>query len=96
VQPRSRAHWRSGKPGVSVASATGSHPERHLFGQATPGLHPTPTATAPAGKKEHITATQKNRFRPLTQRGFVVHGMALAELSAWARPERVLCVPATL
>ena len=49
-----------------VASAAGSHPERQLFGQATPGPVPHPTIPAPEG---HLTHQKKGRPDHLTQRG---------------------------
>src|SRR5215467_1831295 len=51
-----KAQGLGGQTGnVSVASAAGSHAERQLFGQATPGPHPTLRPQAPARKKEHVT-----------------------------------------
>jgi transposase len=57
-----------GQPGNdSVASAAGSHPERQLFGQATPGPAPTlrsrPKTTSRARKKAaRITCTKRHRY----------------------------------
>ena len=54
----------------SVASAAGSHPERQLFGQATPGPAPTlRSRSRPA--EDHLTRPEKGRPNHLTQRGIV-------------------------
>jgi transposase len=46
-----RAKGPGGQPGNdSDSSAAGSHPERRLFGQATPGPSPTLRAATPAGR----------------------------------------------
>jgi transposase len=52
-----------GQPGNdSASSAAGSHPERRLFGQATPGpgttIRPGPTAGTPSSSKPRSTKTQ--------------------------------------
>ena len=60
-----RATGPGGQPGNdSVTSVAGSHPERRLFGQATPGpaTHPTtPTAGSPAPSPSRAAATPRER-----------------------------------
>jgi hypothetical protein len=51
----SSAQGPGGQPGNdSVASAAGSHPERQLFGQATPG--PAPTLRPPVHQRKRPTS----------------------------------------
>jgi transposase len=49
---------------VSVASAAGSHPERQLFGQATPGPHPTLRPQPGPGRKSTSQARRKITASP--------------------------------
>jgi transposase len=49
---------------VSVASAAGSHPERQLFGQATPGPHPTLRPQPAPGRKSTSQARRKITASP--------------------------------
>ena len=49
---------------VSVASAAGSHPERQLFGQATPGPHPTLRPQPRPGRKSTSQARGKITASP--------------------------------
>jgi transposase len=60
-----RATGPGGQPGNdSVTSVAGSHPERRLFGQATPGpaTHPTtPTTGSPAPSPSRAAATPRER-----------------------------------
>ncbi len=55
-----------GQPGSdSDSSAAGSHPERRLFGQATPGPSPTLRAATPAGRTTPPEQTsKKTRLSP--------------------------------
>jgi hypothetical protein len=49
-----------GQPGNdSVASAAGSHPERRLFGQATPG--PVPTLRHPVHQQKRATSRARRK-----------------------------------
>src|SRR5262249_48701146 len=53
-----------GQPGNrSVSRAAGSHPERQLFGQATPGPHTT-LRPGPGSKKKTITASARKTPPP--------------------------------
>jgi transposase len=59
-----RAKGPGGQPGNdSDSSAAGSHPERRLFGQATPGPSPTLRAAAPAGRTTPPKQTSKKTRR---------------------------------
>ncbi|MGH3409584.1 MAG: IS110 family transposase [Streptosporangiaceae bacterium] len=66
----SRARSPAGQPGNdSAASAAGSHPERRLFGQATPG--PFRQAASPAGavRRASLTRPPASRQCPQRERG---------------------------
>jgi transposase len=55
-----RAGGPGGQPGNdSVASAAGSHPERQLFGQATPG--PAPTLRRPVHQQKKATSRARRK-----------------------------------
>jgi hypothetical protein len=59
------ARGPGGQPeNVSVASAAGSHPERQLFGQATPGPHPTLRLQPRPGRKSTSQARRKITTSP--------------------------------
>jgi transposase len=59
------AQGPGGQPGnVSVASAAGSHPERQLFGQATPGPQPTLRPQLQPGRKSTSQACGKTAANP--------------------------------
>jgi len=59
-----RAKGPGGQPGNdSDSSAAGSHPERRLFGQATPGPSPTLRAATPAGRTTPPKQTSKKTRR---------------------------------
>jgi hypothetical protein len=59
-----------GQPGNdSVASAAGSHPERRLFGQATPGPAPTLRSRPHPCEEGRTQHDEKDQPNPLTQRG---------------------------
>lgn len=45
----------------SIASVAGSHPERRLFGEATPGPVPTIRPNTPRGQKTPLRAEKKAR-----------------------------------
>ena len=49
----------------SVASAAGSHPERQLFGQATPGPAPTLRSRLHQQKRGHVTVPGEKPHEPL-------------------------------
>jgi transposase len=60
----SEAAGPGGQPGNdSDSSAAGSHPERRLFGQATPGPSPTLRAATPAGRTTPPKQTSKKTRR---------------------------------
>ena len=60
-----KAQGPGGQAGnVSVASAAGSHPERQLFGQATPGPHPTLRPQPGPGRKSTSQARRKITASP--------------------------------
>jgi transposase len=60
-----KAQGPGGQPGNdSVASAAGSHPERQLFGQATPGPHPTLRPPPRPGRKTTSQARSKDTASP--------------------------------
>ena len=72
----------------SVASVAGSHPERRLFGQATPG--PTPHPTTPdnnPGRDDQDRPSQEPPLNPLTQRGFDMRASRCLAKSLSARAE---------
>jgi len=59
------ARGPGGQPGnVSVASAAGSHPERQLFGQATPGPQSTLRPQPGPGRKSTSQARRKITASP--------------------------------
>jgi transposase len=59
-----------GQPGNdSVASAAGSHPERQLFGQATPGPVPTLRPEPDPAKTTRRTTASRPEERPRSPRG---------------------------
>jgi len=59
------AQGPGGQPGNdSVASAAGSHPERQLFGQTTPGPHPTLRPQPQPGRKSTSQAHRKITAHP--------------------------------
>jgi hypothetical protein len=89
---RAAAGGPGGQPGNgSAASAAGSHPERRLFGQATPGPVPTLRPRRRTTKKTVPRTTRKTREPFDAKEVFDLHAFASVSVASLITHSSVFC-----